>query len=167
MLSFLSIHSLSSHNRSRAYAWRHATTMFCAVCLGALLFGCAAAENKATATTMKFAPGIYEAQISGSRTAKIEIDKDLGYKYIEDSTRNGLIRQVQRKGTLLFSTWRIAKAGNVKLEWVGNNTIKVISPFSSTIGHGNNEGNMAYSAGPFLTGMPSHTFYMNRLKPDD
>lgn len=128
--------------------------------------GCAVAESKATDTTMKFAPGVYEATISGSRTAKIEIDKDLAYRYIEDSTRNGLIRQVQRKGNLMFSTWRKAKAGNVKLEWVSQNTIRVVSPFSSTIGNGNNEGNMAYSSGPFLSGMPSHTFFMNRIESE-
>ena len=128
--------------------------------------GCAVAESRATATTMKFAPGKYEATISGSRKATIEIDEDLAYIYVEDSTRNGLIRQVQRKGNLLFSTWRKAKAGNVKLEWMSQNTIRVVSPFSSTIGNGNNEGNMAYSSGPFLTGMPSHTFYMNRIETE-
>ena len=146
--------------------------MFAALCrlsvllvfAGIVSSGCAVAESKATDTTKQFAPGVYEATISGSRKAKIEIDEDLAYRYIEDSTRNGLIRQVQRKGNLLFSTWRKAKAGNVKLEWVSQNTIKVVSPFSSTIGNGNNEGNMAYSSGPFLTGMPSHTFYMNRIE---
>ncbi len=125
--------------------------------------GCTVAESKATANTLKFAPGIYEATLSGSRMAKIEIDKELGYRYLEDSPRNGLIRQVSRKGNLLFSTWRKAKAGNIKLEWMNEDTIRVVSPFSSTIGNGNNEGNMAYSSGPFLSGMPSHTFYMNRV----
>lgn len=128
--------------------------------------GCSVAESKATSNTMKFAPGKYEATIAGSRKATIEIDDDLAYRYVEDSTRNGLIRQVQRKGNLLFSTWRKAKAGNIKLEWVSQNTIRVVSPFSSTIGNGNNEGNMAYSSGPFLTGMPSHTFYMNRIETE-
>ncbi|MCY3858632.1 MAG: hypothetical protein OXG25_06960 [Gammaproteobacteria bacterium] len=128
--------------------------------------GCAATESKATANTMKIAPGVYEATISGSRKARITVDEALGYRYIEDSTRNGLIRQVQRKGTLRFTTWRKAKAGNIRLEWVSQDTIKVVSPFSSTIGNGNNEGNMAYSSGPFLTGMPSHTFYMNRISAE-
>lgn len=132
--------------------------------VGIAASGCTVAESRATSATMTFAPGKYEATISGSRKATIEIDEDLGYRYIEDSTRNGLIRQVQRKGNLLFSTWRKAKAGNVKLEWVSQNTIRVVSPFSSTIGNGNNEGNMAYSSGPFITGMPSHTFYMNRIE---
>ena len=130
---------------------------------GLAVVGCTAAESKATATTMKFAPGVYEATLSGSRKARIEIDEVLAYSYLEDSTRNGLIRQVMRKGDLLFSTWRKAKAGNIKLEWVSEDTIRVVSPFGSTIGNGNNEGNMAYSSGPFLTGMPSHTFYMNRI----
>ena len=124
-------------------------------------------ESKATATTLKFAPGVYEATLSGSRTAQLEVDSELAFKYIEDSTRNGLIRQVQRKGNLRFSSWRKANAGNVSLEWVSQNTIRVISPFSSTIGHGNNEGNLAYSSGPFLSGMPSHTFYMNRIAADE
>ena len=131
--------------------------------VGIAAVGCAVAESKATANTMKFAPGVYEATLSGSRKARIEIDEALAYKYLEDSTRNGLIRQVMRKGNLLFSNWRKAKAGNVKLEWVSQDTIRVVSPFSSTIGNGNNEGNMAYSSGPFLSGMPSHTFYMNRV----
>lgn len=131
--------------------------------VGITAVGCAVAESKATANTMKFAPGVYEATLSGSRKARIEIDEALAYQYVEDSTRNGLIRQVMRKGNLLFSTWRKAKAGNVKLEWVSEDTIRVVSPFSSTIGNGNNEGNMAYSSGPFLTGMPSHTFFMNRI----
>ena len=125
--------------------------------------GCTVAESKATANTLKFAPGVYEATLSGSRMAKIEIDEELAYRYIEDSPRNGLIRQVSRKGNLLFSTWRKAKAGNIKLEWMNEDTIRVVSPFGSTIGNGNNEGNMAYSSGPFLSGMPSHTFYMNRV----
>ena len=128
--------------------------------------GCAVAESQANANTMKFAPGVYEATISGSRKARIEVDEALAYRYIEDSTRNGLIRQVQRKGTLLFSSWRKAKAGNIRLEWVSQDTIRVVSPFSSTIGNGNNEGNMAYSSGPFLTGMPSHTFFMNRISAE-
>lgn len=128
--------------------------------------GCAVAESQANSNTMKFAPGVYEATLSGSRKARIEVDKVLGYQYVEDSTRNGLIRQVQRKGTLLFSTWRKAKAGNIRLEWVSQDTIRVVSPFSSTIGNGNNEGNMAYSSGPFLSGMPSHTFYMNRISAE-
>ena len=131
--------------------------------VGIASVGCAVAESKANANTMKFAPGVYEATLSGSRKARIEIDEELAYRYLEDSTRNGLIRQVMRKGNLLFSSWRKAKAGNVKLEWVSQDTIRVVSPFSSTIGHGNNEGNVAYSSGPFLTGMPSHTFYMNRI----
>lgn len=130
---------------------------------GFAAIGCTATESQATSNTMKFAPGVYEATLSGSRKARIEIDETLAYRYLEDSTRNGLIRQVMRKGNLLFSTWRKAKAGNVKLEWVSEDTIRVVSPFGSTIGNGNNEGNMAYSAGPFLTGMPSHTFYMNRI----
>ena len=135
--------------------------------IGLANVGCTAAESKATANTLKFAPGSYSATLSGSRTAQIEIDSELGYRYIEDSTRNGLIRQVQRKGTLLFSNWRKAKAGNVKLEWVSQDTIRVVSPFSSTIGNGNNEGNVAFSSGPFISGMPSHTFYMNRVGSEE
>ncbi len=115
---------------------------------------------------MTFAPGMYEATLSGSRKATIEIDSELNYHYVEDSTRNGLVKQVRRNGTLHFSSWRKAKAGNIKLEWVGQHTIRVVSPFSSTIGNGNNEGNVAYSSGPFLTGLPSHTFFMNRLDSD-
>ena len=134
--------------------------------IGLTVSGCAVAESKATANTMKIAPGVYEATLSGSRKARIEVDEELGYRYIEDSTRNGLIRQVQRKGTLLFTTWRKARGGNIKFEWVSQDTIRVVSPFSSTIGNGNNEGNMAYSSGPFLTGMPSHTFYMNRIEAE-
>lgn len=134
--------------------------------VGLTTAACAVAESQATENTMKFAPGVYEATLSGSRKARIDVDDALGYHYVEDSTRNGLIRQVQRKGTLLFSTWRKAKAGNIRLEWVSQDTIRVVSPFSSTIGNGNNEGNMAYSSGPFLTGMPSHTFYMNRISAD-
>ena len=114
--------------------------------------------------SLKLAPGTYEAVLAGSRTAKIEINDDLAYKYVEDSSRNGIIKQVRRNGTLRFSTWRKAKAGNIKLEWVSEDTIRVVSPFGSTIGNGNNEGNLAYSSGPFLSGMPSHTFYMNRLE---
>lgn len=132
-----------------------------------VLVGCTAAESKANSNTLKFAPGHYEAVLAGARKAVLEVDQELGYRYIEDSTRNGIIKQVQRRGTLLFSTWRKAKAGNIKLEWVSADTIRVVSPFSSTIGHGNNEGNLAYSAGPFLTGMPSHTFYLNRLGSED
>lgn len=116
---------------------------------------------------MSFAPGEYLAVISGSREASIQIDGSLDYHYVEDSTRNGIIRQVTRKGTLRFKDWRRAMAGNVRLEWIGNNTIKVVSPYSSTIGHGNNQGNESYSSGPFLTGMPSHTFFMNRVQEED
>lgn len=146
---------------------RLAVVLFFVPLWGMALAGCTAAESKATSTTMKFAPGSYEAVISGDRKAVLEVDEQLGYRYIEDSTRNGVIRQVQRKGTLLFSTWRKAKAGNIKLEWVSGNTVRVTSPFSSTIGHGNNEGNMAYSSGVFLTGMPSHTFFLNRLGSEE
>ena len=131
-------------------------------CLG----GCSASSFEPSKMTLQLVPGSYEAVISGSRMAKLAVSDDLTFKYVEDSTRNGIIKQVMRSGTLRFSTWRMAKAGNIRLEWVSGASIKVVSPFGSTIGHGNNEGNLAYSSGPFLTGMPSHTFYLNRVKPE-
>ena len=129
-----------------------------------LATSCATSDYVPGKLTMQFAPGEYLGTLSGSREAKITIGEDLSYRYVEDSTRNGIIQQVSRNGALRFKDWRTAKAGNVKLEWVSNNAIKVVSPFSSTIGHGNNQGNEAYSSGPFLTGMPSHTFYLNRVQ---
>ena len=135
--------------------------------LALLLTSCVANNYEPGKLTKEFAPGNYSAVLSGSREAKIQIADDLSYRYVEDSNRNGLIRQVMRNGTLRFSDWRRASAGNVKLEWVGSNTIKVVSPFSSTIGHGNNQGNEGFSSGPFISGMPSHTFYMNRVTDSD
>ena len=111
----------------------------------------------------QFVPGSYKAVISGSRIATIHIDEDMRYEYKEDSPRNGVIQQVATKGRLIFSSWRKARAGRVKLEWVSTSSIKVESPYSSTIGHGNNEGNVAFSSGPFITGMPLHVFYMSKL----
>ena len=138
-------------------------TSMVALCV-ATLIGCASAQPQpAPAMAQKMAPGEYEATLSGSRKAQITIGDDMSYVYVEDSPRNGLIRQVTRKGFLRFDNWRIARAGRIKLEWLSMNSIKVTSPFGSTIGHGNNEGNLAYSSGPMITGMPQHVFHANRV----
>ena len=132
--------------------------------IGVCLIACSSVNYEVPEAARKFAPGEYEAVLSGARKAKLIVDEEMKYEYVEDSPRNGIIKQVMTRGNLRFESWRKAKAGRVHLEWVSPTTIKVESPYASTIGHGNNEGSLSYSAGPFLTGMPRHVFYLTKAE---
>lgn len=107
--------------------------------------------------------GVYKAKLTSSREVFLQINRDLTYSYKEDSFNRGIIHQVVREGRIKVKSDREARLGRVRLQWLNPHNIEVWSPYSATIGHGNNQARVDGTGGVFMSPAPGHVFYMNRV----
>ena len=112
--------------------------------------------------TQKFA-GVYTAQLTSTRGVFLQINPDLSYLYKEDSFNRGIIHQIIREGQIKAKSDKKARLGHVRLNWVNPNSIEVWSPYSATIGHGNNQLRVDGTGGVFMSPAEGHMFFLNRV----
>lgn len=107
--------------------------------------------------------GVYKAKLTSSREVFLQINPDLTYSYKEDSFNRGIIHQVVREGRIKVKSNKEARLGRVRLHWLNPHNIEVWSPYSATIGHGNNQTRVDGTGGVFMSPAPGHVFYLNRV----
>ena len=112
----------------------------------------------------KLFAGTYKSHLTSTREFVLQINKDLTYEYVEDSTNRGIIHQVIKKGNVKVLDRHTARLGRVRLNWISRHNIEVWSPYSATIGHGNNVNPFDGTGGEFMSAAEGHMFYLNKSR---
>lgn len=81
--------------------------------------------------------GTYTASVTGGAEVYMHVSDDLAFEF-KQPLAEYKVKTI--KGTLSVTGDRTAKAGQVKLEWFGNNTVRVKSPFGTSMSTGGGGG---------------------------
>ncbi len=117
-----------------AIAMKHLGSYLVSLIIGGSLFisGCTTADIpdlKPTALQLSLFPGYYSQEILGGGLTELSIGPELDFEWRQPLERGKKIS----RGTIKVTGPREARAGRVRLEWIGRNAVSAKSPHGSAL----------------------------------